>query len=39
MIFAAIMPRKKVATVAAQVVANEMISGDGSMGSITVMQL
>jgi hypothetical protein len=39
MIFAAINPRKKVAAVAAQVVASEIISGDGSIGRITMKQL
>jgi hypothetical protein len=39
MILAAISPRKKVTTVAAHVVASEIISGDGSIGRITMQQL
>ena len=38
-IFAASMPMKKVAAVAAQVVATEMISGDGSTGRVTFWPL
>jgi hypothetical protein len=36
---AANIPRKKVAIVAAHVVASEMYSGDGSMGNVTVRLL
>jgi hypothetical protein len=36
MSLAAIIPRKKVAEVAVQVVASEMMSGDASMGRVTV---
>jgi hypothetical protein len=39
MTLAAIKPIKKVATVAAHVVASEIISGEGSIGRITMQQL